>query len=203
MARWKLNAPHYLKVPGIEWEQNQTSQQTGKTIRHRYEVPQLLNPGDPGDHNYLTPEGGEIIVCHEGLGLPRDYVFVGNPTPDMEPLDKEAEAISASLAGAWKHPIETLPSQGGFGEVLFKDLQKQLEAAIRGAAASVAVPAATQSLQGVSQEDFATLQKQVQQLLEQNMALQAKLIGAEPVEPIEDLVDLPAKAPPVSTERRV
>ena len=174
MARWKLNTPHYLKVPGTEWEQTQTSTETGKMVRHRHPVPALLDPRDPADHNYKQDQ--MIIVCFAGKGEPRDIEFEGEPTPDMEPLDREAEEISASFASKWKHPIETLQSQG-LSETLFQDLQKQLTEAIRGAATAVATP--TQSLGGVSPDAFALLQQQVAQLMEQNMALQAKLLSPD------------------------
>ena len=39
---------------------------------------------------------------------PRDHVFVGPPTPNMEPLDDEAQAISDKESKNWIHPIESL-----------------------------------------------------------------------------------------------
>ena len=47
---------------------------------------------------------------HEGKGNPSDYVFEGDPYPDMDPLDEEAEVISESLQEKWRHPIDTLPA---------------------------------------------------------------------------------------------
>lgn len=41
---------------------------------------------------------------------PRDNLFVGPPTPDMEPIDAAAKAISESHRADWVHPIESLPS---------------------------------------------------------------------------------------------
>src|SRR6516164_5357111 len=99
MARWKLLASHYLNVPGTEWEQRETPRETGKEVRKRYFIPRLLNIEDPGDwtekyRNDLGQVfGGDIIVCFAGRGQPKDIVFEGLPTPDMEPLDEEAEAI--------------------------------------------------------------------------------------------------------------
>lgn len=91
MARFRLTAPHYLNVPGTEWEQNETLP-TGKIYRHRYKVHMYLDPKDPGDHNY--PLTGEIIVATVAdPRYPLDLIFLGEPTQDMEPLDAEAEAL--------------------------------------------------------------------------------------------------------------
>src|SRR6266705_1767114 len=106
MARWRLRTGHYLNVPGTEWEYKETDRTTGKTGRKVFAVPMLLDPNDPADHNYP----GEIIVASaEDRAFPRDIIFLGDPTPDMEPIDDEAEAISEALASKWVHPIESLP----------------------------------------------------------------------------------------------
>jgi len=81
-----------------------------------------MDPNDPADCNYP----GEIVVCHAGKGQRQDIIFVGNPTPDMEPYDEEAEAISASLRQSWEHPIESLPSTMSDGESAF--MAKLMEA---------------------------------------------------------------------------
>lgn len=109
MARWRLLTAHYLNVPGTEWEYTELSQATGKQARRKFIVPLFLNPEDPADHNYK--QEASIIVCHEDRGESRDIIFIGEPTPDMEPVDDEAIAISDSLRDKWKHPIETLPGQ--------------------------------------------------------------------------------------------
>src|SRR5260370_20903891 len=95
MARWKLVTEHYLNVPGTEWEYKETSRETGRQVRRVFPVPLHLDPNENNiaDHNYP----GEIIVCHVGKGQGRDIEFVGPPTPDMQPLDDEAKAISAKL----------------------------------------------------------------------------------------------------------
>lgn len=107
MARWKLSSTHYLNVPGVEWEHSETDLFSGRLNRKRYPVPMYLDPKDPIDCNGRRRD--ELIVCHEGKGERLDIIFVGDPTPDMVPLDDEAEEISHSLAGRWVHPIESLP----------------------------------------------------------------------------------------------
>lgn len=115
MARWRLINAHYLNVESyfgqpVEWEYKETDRNTGRANRKMFPVPLHLDPNQPGDCNY--PEEGSIIVCHKGKGLPRDIVFLSEPTPEMEPLDEEAEAISVSLRQKWEHPIESLAPNG-------------------------------------------------------------------------------------------
>lgn len=103
MARWKLTEPHYLNVPGTKWEQTLTDRVTGRPKRLSYPVPLYLHPDVESDWNYQENRNveGEIIVCHEGKGLPKDIVFAGEPTPGMLPLDEEATAISGKFADKW------------------------------------------------------------------------------------------------------
>lgn len=118
MARWRLRNAHYLNtlameedklVPGTQWEHKEQDRGTGRAARKMYNVPQLLEPKDPADCNYP----GEIIVCNEyDKAWPRDIIFTGEPTPDMEAIDEAAEVISASLRHKWEHPIDTLPVNG-------------------------------------------------------------------------------------------
>jgi len=126
MARWRLITGHYLNVlvdgEPIEWEYKEVDRTTGKQARKIFPVPMLMDPNDPADCNYP----GEIVVCHEGKGQRQDIIFVGDPTPDMEPYDEEAEAISASLRQSWEHPIESLPSTMSDGESAF--MAKLMEA---------------------------------------------------------------------------
>jgi len=66
-----------------------------------YKVPKHLDPRLEDDWTH-RPENnnmdGEIIVCWEGKGLPRDIIFEGNPTPGMLPLDAEAEEVSSRFS---------------------------------------------------------------------------------------------------------
>lgn len=176
MARWRLRNAHYLNVERdvngqeIEWEYKETNRETGRQQRKVFPVPLHLNPEDPADWNY--PQDQVIIVAQGKGAMPKDIIFIGPPTPEMEPLDEEAEKISEAESHKWKHPIDALPGQG-FSQSLLEDLQKQLAAAMAGAAAR---PAAPVPLNGVDPEAFAKLQEQVAQLAEQNAQLQAQLL---------------------------
>lgn len=126
MARWKLANAHYLNIEGNKWEYQEVSRTTGKTIRVQMPVPTYLNPNDPADLNYKTgragDEEGEIIVAHgTGMHEPKDYIFVGDPTPDMIPLDDEAKALSVSFEEQWKYKPETDP--GNFSQSLVDQFQ--------------------------------------------------------------------------------
>lgn len=109
MARWKLTASHYLTVQGTAWEQIEVDRMTGKQIRKRYDVPLQLDIADTSLWNgniVRNPRGevlgGDIIVAHaDGEHLADDYIFRGNPTPDMFPLDDEAKTISAKFEKVW------------------------------------------------------------------------------------------------------
>ena len=161
MARWRLTAPHYINVPGTEWEYKEIDQTTGRQGRKVFPVPRLLNPNDGADCNYP----GEIIVAYAGpLAQGRDIIFEGGPTPDMEPLDEEAKVITESLRPTWQHPIETLPVNGGYSASLIASFEKQMSETLARAPNT-----------SVSQSDFEKLQSQVAALMAQNAELQAKV----------------------------
>lgn len=128
MARWKLMTSHYLRVPDEKWEYQETDRTTGKPIRKQYNVPRLLDINDPGcwtnQWGNRDNAEGEIIVCHEGKGEPRDQVFYGSPTPDMVPLDDEAKEISASFEGLWKAKPEN--SAGDYSQSLVDRFQIEM-----------------------------------------------------------------------------
>lgn len=128
-ARWKLMQPHYLNIPGTTWEYRETDRTTGRPIRREFKVPTFLHPEDSSYWNYKTsPDEGYIAVANAASEeFPKDFIYEGEPTPDMEPLNDEARAISASFAKKWgAGPIEGLPSQmGGYSQSLLDDLQRQ------------------------------------------------------------------------------
>jgi hypothetical protein len=117
MARWKLAAPHYLNVDGTKWEYHEVSRSTGKAIRTQLPVPAYLDPRDPADFTHKwghqaqpgihSDVEGEIIVCQGHSDDARDVIFIGDPTPDMIPLDDEAKKISASFEPIWRYKPET------------------------------------------------------------------------------------------------
>lgn len=128
MARWKLLQPHYLNIPGTTWEYRETDRTTGRPIRREFPVPTFLHPEDASYWNYKTsPEEGYIAVATKPSDeFPKDLIFSGSPTPDMEPLDDEARAITDSLKSKWGDgPIEGLPAQGGYSQSLLDNLQRQ------------------------------------------------------------------------------
>ncbi len=162
MARWKLRCPHYLNVPGTEYDYKETSELTGKSKRVIFEVPCLLNTNDQSDFNY--PELGAIIVAHgDGKHEPRDIIFVGPPTPEMEALDDEAEAISASLAASWIPPVDSLPAQGN------GSLSDEAKLMMREFAGMIGekLNGQNQSVAAVSVEDFEAMKKQLAELTAQ------------------------------------
>lgn len=161
MARWRLMSAHYLQVPGTEWEYKETDRVSGKQGRKVYIVPAYLNPNDAPDHNYP----GEIIVCHSGKGQSRDIEFIGPPTPDMEPLDDEATALSDAMRPLWNHPINSLPGQG-FSDSLLASFEKQLTEIMNKSAKPI--------IGGVDPTAFAELQVQVQVLMARNAELESR-----------------------------
>lgn len=166
MARWRLTQPHYLNVPGTEWEYKEVDRTTGKQGRKVYPVPLLLSPNEPSDQNYP----GEIIVAQGKSASPKDIIFLGEPTPDMEPLDDEAEKISAACAPKWSHPIESLP--GSFSASLISNFEKQIASAFANNPTAIASPVSAGS---VSSNDFAKLQAQVAELMARNSELETKV----------------------------
>lgn len=164
--RWRLTSGHYLNVPGTEWEQKETARETGRQVRKLYPVPLLLDPKDKADHNY--PD--EIIVAWEGSKYPRDIIFVGQPTPDMEPLNDEAQAITDKERPRWKNPIDSLPGGEDYGTRLLAHLTKQLDAVV----AQQGIPEA-KNVGAVPNDVLSTLQAQMAELMAKNAELEAKL----------------------------
>jgi len=169
MARWKITAPHYLNVVGSEWEYSENDRMTGKPKRIKFPVPTLLHPDDPTNWNanfVRNPRGellgGDIIVAHAtGKQEAADYVFEGDPTPEMEPLDKEAAEISAKFSKAWERPPET--SGMPYGDALIQAFQQKFDVSDRKVEASA---------QGITDVLAA-----MTQLMKQNQELMATLAG--------------------------
>src|SRR5436853_5388679 len=109
--RWRLVNAHYLKVPvlqdgtEVEWEHKETNRTNGRSVRKLFPVPMLLDTNDPSDYNYP----GEIIVAHEPNddqtnANRNDYIFIGDPTPQMETPNEAAQAIHDSIRHRRDHP---------------------------------------------------------------------------------------------------
>jgi len=129
MARWKLMNAHYLNtVDPVKWEYTEVDRTSGRPIRKQFTVPRLLDPKDPQD--WTTRWGnkdnaeGEIIVCQPGKGEAHDIGFLGDPTPDMVPVDDEAKEISASFADHWRYKPDG--ESGGYSQSLVDKFQSEM-----------------------------------------------------------------------------
>lgn len=171
MARWKLVASHYLTIEGTWWEQVEVDQMSGKQIRKRYSVPLQLDIDDPSlwnDNIVRNPRGevlgGDIVVAYKDKEhLTHDYIFTGNPTPDMFPLDDEAREISAEFEGTWKMaPSEELT----YGRRLVDRVQEE-QAAIEAKESTVKIEGLSEVLQSMSA------------MMQQNAAIIATLTSAK------------------------
>ena len=175
MARWRLMQAHYLSVPGTEWEYKESDRETGRQARKVFEVPLYLDPKDAADWNYRSDES--IIVTNKfDPAFRRDIVFVGPPTPDMEPIDDEAQVITQGYidSGAWKHPIDSLNMN--YSQSVLSDFERQLAQLLAGVQQAVKPAPQAVSLSGVSQEAFEKLQSQVAMLAERNAQLEDALV---------------------------
>ena len=130
MARWKLINSHYLNVPGEKWEYKELDRNTGRERRIQIDVPRLLDPNDPGcwTNRWGNKDNadGEIVVCHAGKGDSHDIIFIGDPTPDMIPVDDEAKEISNSFAEHWRYKPDN--ADISFSQSLVDKFQIEMEA---------------------------------------------------------------------------
>jgi hypothetical protein len=172
MARWKLTDAHYLNVPNIEWEYKESDRETGRQARKIYHVPLYLNPKNREDWNY--PQDEAIIVTNkEDRAHPRDIFFEGPPTPDMEPLDDEAEKISKGYhdRGEWKHPIEAMNMT--YSQSMLSEFEMKIAQHLAGVAQQQPPNVSTK---GVDPAEFAKMQEQLAELMEQNMKLKEQAV---------------------------
>lgn len=175
MARWRLTQSHYLEIESlddqpVEWEYKEIDQNTGRSRSKRFNVPFLL---DILDVKGCWNDQSGIIVSNGNNPGPRDYIFNGDPTPEMEPLDEEAQQITDACAANWVHPIDSLPGQG-YTQSLLAGLEKQLSA-IALSTKPVAI-----SENSVSKEDFEELKAQIKALMAKNAELEGAKLEAVP-----------------------
>jgi hypothetical protein len=164
MARWRLQVAHYLYTdPPTEVEFKEVDRNTGRQARKVYPVPRFLNPMDPTDCNY--PD--EVVVSDGNNAQGRDIIFIGQPSPDMEPIDDEAKKISKGYidSGKWTKKEPGLD----FGESLIKNFMEKITDLQTGQAAPV-------STSGIDPRAFTEMQEQVKALMEQNARLQAQML---------------------------
>jgi hypothetical protein len=163
-----------------------------------YPVPLFLHPESPNDWNYQDSrnDDGEIIVCHEGKGLPKDIVFIGDPTPGMLPLDEEAEAITAKFGKNWT-PTAGLDDQSqsnSFSQKLLLGMLDQMSDVQTKAAAAPMAPGFEKFMEMMS----AMMAQQTQilaaiggKLADAEFAKAGKALGEEPVvdeaEPLDEI----------------
>lgn len=162
MARWKLMTKHYLKVEDEPWEYKETDLISGREVRKTLQVPRHLDP----ESEFTEVEGRNaiLVVCHQDKSkVKSDIVFFGDPTPDMEPMDDEAEAISEKLKSKWIHPIDALPSNGNMEEMLIRVFGTM----------QMPAPVAAQSQSAISIEEFQALKESVALLAARNAELES------------------------------
>lgn len=167
MARWRLTQPHYMPVLGTEWEYKETTKE-GRQHRRMFAVPLHLDPDNAADWNYKDIGIVVFLEGSEGTKGPHDYIFVGQPTPDMEPLDDQAMAISKELEPTWRHPIETIEGPGYSHNILTK-LEEMLAAVMK----NNPIPKAD-AVQAPP-DLLAQMQAQVEAVLKQNAELAARV----------------------------
>ena len=155
MARFRLRIGHYLNIidnysnEQVEWIYEETDRTSGRTNRKKFYVPMLL-------------DAETIVTTKADKAFPKDTVFFGDPTPDMEPLDEEAEALVESLKPKWTHPIDTLPVNGGMNEQEKAFMAMMMESFAKQVGA--AMPAQPQAVAGVSMEEFNSLKAQLEEM---------------------------------------
>jgi hypothetical protein len=187
MARWKVTAKHYVHAEQYgqptEWERQETNQDTGRMFRKSYRVPLYI---DPDDRFCINKFEGFCVVARKGTEKPGDIVFFGPPTPDMEPMDEEAQAETDAEKHKWVNPIDSLAPEIGqeFGKQLLEALNRQVDAA--GRQQSI-------SLKGASSSDIDELKKMV--AAQQEMI--NKLMGEQAPAPVAEPTDLPLVEPDV------
>jgi hypothetical protein len=168
MARWQLRHNHYLPVEGVFYEHTETANSTGETVRMRFPVPRYLDIADPKCWTEFVhgPDGkpvdGKVIVCNGTGAKGRDIIYRGEPTPDMDPLDDEARAISESFREKWSVQSFDVPGQSYAEKILIE-------------------------MQSKSVDDAQPSKAQFNQLLEQNAAMIAALTKmASSFAPVEE-----------------
>lgn len=188
MARWELTDDHYIHghFPGEDataWQFSETNMETGRVARKLFTVPAWLAKG---------------TIVSQNERNSRVFEFLGPPTPEMLPLDDEAEAISAAERPKWTMPMEGFPSQGpgGFNNDILQRLTEALDNISRNQPiqSQTAIPAGS-----VSRAEFELLQAQL-------LEVQAQLLKAgsqvDAEEPLEDVQPTAAELAKSETEAR-
>lgn len=112
--------------------------------------------------------GGKVIVSDGVNPGANDIIFVGDPTPNMLPLDDHAREVSASFADRWKAPNEN--SNRTHSQSLLDDLERQMQLIERKQQQAQQAPMA-----GMDQ-----LLTAITQMMQQNQQIMLQLAGASP-----------------------
>ena len=152
MARWKLTSPHYINLTQTaQWEYIEDGYGKGP-IRRRFDVPTYLDPADPKSWTKTWgPNGlqeGEIILCLPNRGLPGDLEFNGDPTPQMVPMDAEAEEITATFTNRWRYKPDI--EAEGYNQSLVNKISEDARAA-EAAAKTVQVEGLSELVAAIAQ----------------------------------------------------
>lgn len=131
MARWRLTASHYLHLQDeTKWEYTEVDRSNGRMKRTQFTVPCFLDINDPTYWTEKTfgmdgkPIEGSIILCDGNNPGKGDLIYRGKPTPDMFPLDEDAEKITARYREMWNMAQDAEP--GSFAQNLIDNFQRQL-----------------------------------------------------------------------------
>lgn len=175
MAVWKLSQPHYLNIldetgEHTKYEHKEQLQGAKKATRVMFNVPCLLDPRDASDHNFQ----GMILVRHgESRMYPMAHEFRGPPTPDMDPMDEEAEKITEATRPTWSNPIENI-GDGGYAagiEAMFARQLGELVNKLGVPTGPIPVPEGS-----VSKAEFDDLKAQNALMMEQLATLMAQQV---------------------------
>lgn len=190
MARWKLTEKHYLNVPGTKWEYHQVDRSTGRPIRKAFEVPLYLDPEDVTCCNRRDGYDEYIVVCHEGKGDPdgKDYVFKGDPTPGMLPLDDEAREITARFDWTPTAGTDEASQMNSFQQKLLLGLIDQMSDAQTKATQAQAIPGLEQFMTAMAQ--------MMQQQTEVLAKLAHPVVAVQPELPLEVVDEEPTLPEP-------
>lgn len=174
MARWELTDKHYIhgNWPGEDknsWQFTETNMETGRVARKLFTVPAFLEKG---------------IIVSQGERHPREFEFLGPPTPEMLPLDDDAEAISAQHRSKWMAPMDGFPTQGpgGFNDAVLQRLTDALDNISRNQPIQqqTAVPVGS-----VSRAEFELLQAQLLEVQAQLLKAGPQVDEEEPLQEVE------------------
>lgn len=170
MANWKLGTPHYLNlVDQAIWEYKEVDRKTGRQKITKFPVPTLLNPDDSSDWSERTGDEGIVIVSDGEAPMRGAHIFIGDPTPDMLPLDDAARAITKKFEPVWgQGPIEGLPNS--YADSILDNLQKE----VMELRAAAAVSGGTTKIEGMD-----TLVQSLAAMMSQNQAILEKLVSAQ------------------------